>query len=160
MQIAVNTVVFFDFTLKNDNGEVLETSVGGEPLAYLHGMGEIVQGLELALTGRSAGDQFHVRVDPADGFGERLEELLQVFPREQFQEFPDLSEGMEFELPTQDGESTFTVVEVDEDAVTLDGNHELAGIVLCFDVMVREVREATAEELAHGHAHGVDCHHH
>jgi len=160
MQISANKVVLFDFTLKNDDGEVLGTSVGGEPLAYLHGAGEIVPGLELALAGKFANDEFRVRISACDGFGERDEGLVQIVPREQFRDFPDLCQGMEFELPNQDGEAIVTVAEVKDDFVTLDGNHELSGMVLHFDVVVREVREATSQELAHGHAHGVGGHNH
>lgn len=161
MQICANKVVLVDFTLTDDAGEVLDSSVGDEPLAYLHGGGEIVPGLEQALEGKASGESFQVRVEPAQAFGERDEALKYVVPREQFEEFPDLAVGMQFQLPMNGEEdAVVTVVEADEESVTLDANHELAGLVLNFDVVVRDVRDATADEIAHGHAHGAGGHHH
>ncbi|MEZ6130865.1 MAG: peptidylprolyl isomerase [Planctomycetaceae bacterium] len=160
MQISANKVVLVDFTLKDDHGEVLDTSVDDEPMAYLHGVGSILPGLEQALEGKSVGDKFQIRVDPELGFGERDETLKSVVPREQFEEFPDLAAGMQFQVPMNGEETIVTVVDADEDSVTLDANHELAGVVLHFDVVVRDVRDATADEIAHGHAHGAGGHHH
>jgi len=160
MQACANKVVLVDFTLKDDDGQVLDSSTDDEPMAYLHGVGAILPGLEQALEGKSVGDSFQVRVAPEDGFGERDEDLKSVVPREHFEEFPDLAAGMQFQVPMNGEETIVTVVEADADSVTVDGNHELAGLVLHFDVVVRDVREATADEIAHGHAHGAGGHHH
>ena len=160
MHISNDRVVFFDFTLKVDGQDEVDRSVDDEPVAYLHGAGEIVPGLESAFEGKSACDRFQVTVPPVEGFGERDESLCEVVLKEEFEEHADLEVGMQFRVPTDDGDSVVTVVEIGDTSVSLDGNHELAGRVLHFDVTVREVREATPEEIAHGHVHGVGGHHH
>lgn len=160
MIISENTVVLFDFTLTDGGGARIDSSEGDDPVAYLHGTGAIVPGLEVAFEGKSQGDTFQVTVPPADGFGERDEALMEVVPREEFEDSAELEVGMQFRVPTDDGESIVTVMEVSDDEVSLDGNHELAGMTLNFDVVIREVRKATPEEIAHGHAHGVGGHHH
>lgn len=160
MKIADKTVVLFNFILKDGDGAEIDNSSGDDPVAYLHGAGAIVPGLEAAFEGRSAGDTFQVTVPPSAGFGERDETLLEDVPREEFEDSAELEVGMQFRVPTDDGESIVTVTKVGEDTVSLDGNHELAGVVLDFDVTVVDVREATADEIAHGHAHGAGGHHH
>lgn len=160
MQISASKVVLLDYTLKGDDGQVLDSTTERGPMAYLHGTGTIVPGLESALEGKSEGAEVQVVVPPADGFGMRDEALRQVVPREQFEEFPDLSVGMKFRVPTDDGDATVTIVEVSDDSVIVDGNHELAGLELHFDVSIREVRDATEEEISHGHVHGPGGHHH
>jgi len=160
MRISANMVVLFDFQLKDDDGQPIESSADGEPIAYLHGSGEVVPGLEAALEGREAGDSFQVTVSPEDGFGERSEELCQDISKEEFTDIDDLAVGMQFRVPTDDGETVVTVTEIGNDFVSIDGNHELAGCTLHFDVQIREVRAATPEEIEHGHAHGVGGHHH
>lgn len=159
MQITDQKVVFFDFTLKGDDGEVIDSSIDEEPVAYLHGVGEVVPGLEAAFEGKAEGDRFQVTVQPSEGFGERDEALCEVVLKEEFEEVDDLEVGMQFRVPTDDGESIVTVVEIGEETVSLDGNHDLCGMVLHFDVTVREVRDATENEMAHGHAHGDGCDH-
>jgi FKBP-type peptidyl-prolyl cis-trans isomerase SlyD len=154
MQVAKNSVVAIDYKLTDDSGEVIDSSEGQEPLAYLHGAGNIIPGLEEALDGKVAGDQLQVAVPAEDGYGERSGELVQVIAREQFGDVEDLRVGMQFQVQTDEGYLVFTVVRVDGDAVTIDGNHPLAGRNLNFDVTVRDVREATDEELSHGHVHG------
>jgi len=164
MQIAKHKVVSIDYTLKVENGQILDTSEDDDPLSYLHGEGNIVPGLEDALDGKTVGDQLQVTVQPADGYGERIDELRQVVDRDSFKDVPDLEVGMQFRLPAEEDakedaeedEDEFvvvTVVEVSEDTVTIDGNHELAGEILHFDVSVRDIRDATPEEIDHGHAH-------
>ena len=160
MQVAKNSVVAIDYTLKDDDGEVLDTSEGREPLSYLHGSGGIIPGLERELEGKKAGDETQISIDPADAYGERNEALRQEVPRDQFEEEDDLEVGMQFRVDTNDGPMMITIVNVAEDKITIDGNHPLAGMALHFDVAVRDVREATEEELAHGHAHGPDGHEH
>ena len=155
MQITKNTVVAIDYKLTNDEGEVLDTSEGHEPLAYLHGVGGIIPGLERELEGKQVGDQLQVSVKPEDGYGERLDSLEQEVPRDQFEGAEDLALGMQFQVDSEAGPTVVTVIEIDDDAVTIDGNHPMAGINLNFDVTIREVREATADELSHGHVHGM-----
>ena len=160
MQIAENTVASFHYTLTNDAGEVLDTSRGREPLAYLHGAGNIVPGLEEAMAGHKAGDSFKVDVAPEDGYGNHHEGLVQDVPRAAFQGVDEIEPGMSFQANTPQGVHSVTVTKVTSDTVTVDGNHPLAGQRLHFDVEVTDVRAASAEELAHGHAHGPGGHHH
>jgi len=160
MQIAANTVVAIDYTLTDDDGQVLDTSEGRAPLSYLHGVGGIIPGLERELEGKQVGDQLKVAVAAKDGYGERNEELQQGVPRDQFEEIDDIAPGMQFRVDSDDGPLVVTVVDVAEDVVTVDGNHPLAGVNLNFAVSVREVRQATEEEVAHGHAHGPEGHAH
>jgi FKBP-type peptidyl-prolyl cis-trans isomerase SlyD len=160
MQIAENTVAAFHYTLTDDNGQVIDSSEGREPLAYLHGSGQIVPGLEKAMAGRVAGDQFKVDVAPAEGYGEHHPELAQELPREAFQGVEDIQPGMQFQGHGPQGVINVTVTKVDGQTVHIDGNHPLAGQTLHFDIEVTEVRPATEEELAHGHVHGAGGHHH
>ncbi len=158
MRIEKNTIVAIDYTLKDDDGQVLDSSDGREPLTYLHGVGGLIPGLEQELAGKQAGDQLQIAVAPADGYGERNEALQQEVPRSEFQGVEELELGMQFRVESDDGPLVVTIVEIDDDIVTIDGNHPLAGVNLNFAVTVREVREATQEELEHGHAHGPGGH--
>jgi FKBP-type peptidyl-prolyl cis-trans isomerase SlyD len=160
MQAAENSVVSIHYTLTNAQGEVLDSSRGGEPLVYLHGAGNIIPGLEKALIGKQAGDKLNVAVAPAEGYGERDEALIQQVPRRAFQGVKDIAPGMSFHAQSSQGPMQVTVTAVAGDMVTVDGNHPLAGETLNFDVEVTEVRAATLEELAHGHVHGAGGHHH
>lgn len=154
MQIASRKVVTLDYTLTDDQGEVLDTSKDSQPLVYLHGTGGIVPGLESALEGKDEGASLKVTVAPADGYGERDDELVKSLPRDKFPSDEDIEVGMQFRAQSDDGPVVVTVVEVDDQNVTVDGNHPLAGMTLAFDVTVLSVRDATLEELTHGHAHG------
>lgn len=160
MTITQDSVVTIHYTLKDDTGAVIDSSAGGEPLAYIHGHGNIVPGLERELTGRNAGDKVSVRVPPADGYGEYDKELVQSVPRRALRGIKEVQPGMHLHAQTEQGPRTVTVTRVAGDMVTLDGNHPLAGKNLNFDVEVAEVRDATSEELAHGHVHGPGGHHH
>lgn len=161
MEIADQRVVYMHYTLTNSQGEVLDSSRGHEPLAYLHGAGNIIPGLEKALLGKQAGDKLNVQVSPAEGYGERDEQLLQQVPRRAFQGVKDVQPGMSFQAQSGDGTPMrVTVTQVVGDMVTVDGNHPLAGETLNFDVEITEVRAATAEEMSHGHVHGEGGHHH
>ena len=154
MQVTKHKVVAIDYTLADDDGQTIDTSAGAGPLWYLHGEGNLVPGLERALEGRSIGDQLQVAVQPADGYGERNEELRQEIAREQLAELGELEIGMRFRVPDDDGRyMVVTIVDIEEATVTIDANHELAGATLHFDVTVKDVRAATEEEIAHGHAH-------
>ena len=161
MQIAQDKVVLIHYTLTDDGGKVLDSSSGGDPLAYLHGQGNIIPGLEKALEGRQAGDKLDVKVAPAEGYGERDDQLVQQVPRRAFGGVQNVQPGMQFHAQSAQGQMrVVTVTHVQGDMVTVDGNHPLAGEVLVFDVEVAEVRDATGEELEHGHVHGPGGHHH
>ncbi len=159
MQIANNKVVSIDYTLTNDAGEVIDSSQGGEPLVYLHGAQNIIPGLESALEGKVAGTALQVAVEPADGYGEYNEELTQVVSSEMFQGVEKIEAGMQFQAETSEGIQVVRIAKVDGDHVTIDGNHPLAGERLNFDVSVKEVRDASEDELEHGHVHGEGCSH-
>jgi len=156
MPIADNDVVTFHYTLKDDAAKVVDSSAGGEPLAYLHGHGNIVPGLERELTGKSVGDRLQVRVPAAEGYGEYDRALVQKAPRRALKGIANLRVG----LRLQAGHQAVTVTHIAGDMITLDGNHPLAGQNLNFDVEITAVRPATEEELAHGHVHGDGGHHH
>ena len=160
MQIAKNSAVTFHYTLTDDDGQVVDSSAGREPLAYLHGHGHIVPGLEKQMEGRVVGDKFDAHVAPEEGYGVRHEELVQEVPREAFQGVADIQPGMQFQGHGPQGVINVTVTKVEDDKVHIDGTHPLAGKALHFAIEVAGVREATAEELSHGHAHGEGGHHH
>ncbi len=160
MQIAKDKVVYIDYTLTNNAGEVLDSSQGAEPLAYLHGANNIIPGLEKELEGRKSGDALNVSIEPADGYGEFNPELTQVVPSSMFEGVEKIEVGMQFQAETPDGVQVIRIAEVEGDNITIDGNHPLAGQQLNFDVKVTEVRDASAEELEHGHVHGAGGHHH
>ncbi|MGM0702293.1 MAG: FKBP-type peptidyl-prolyl cis-trans isomerase [Pseudomonadota bacterium] len=154
MQIAQNSVVAFHYTLTNDAGEVLDSSEGRDPLTYLHGAGNIIPGLEKELEGRETGDKLNVAVTPEEGYGEVQPQLVQEVPRDAFQGVEAVEPGMQFQAQTQGGPLMVTVTQVEGDTVTVDGNHPLAGQKLNFDVEIADVREASQEEVEHGHVHG------
>ncbi len=157
MNVGKDKVVTIDYTLKSDKGEVLDTSKGDEPLLYIHGHGYLVPGLEKELEGKKAGDRVVTVVSPAEGYGEYDEELIFPVPRTEFPADEELAEGMQFQAHTEEGEQIFTVKAVSADTVTVDANHPLAGQNLHFDISIVDVREATREELSHGHAHEDHC---
>lgn len=160
MQIAERTVASFHYTLTDDAGRVIDSSSGHGPLTYLHGAGNIVPGLEKAMLGRSVGDAFDVVVAPEEGYGEPNEMLVQVVPRAAFQGVEELAVGMEFQAHTPQGPMSVAIAKIEGDEVTVDGNHPLAGRTLHFAIEVTDVREASLEEVMHGHVHGEGGHHH
>jgi FKBP-type peptidyl-prolyl cis-trans isomerase SlyD len=159
VSIKQNSVVTLHYTLRDDAGTVIDSSSEGEPLAYLHGHGNIVAGLERELEGRTRGDKLQVKVSPADGYGEHKDDLVQKVPRRLLKGIPSVSVGMRLQAQTEQGPRAVTITHVTGDMVTLDGNHPLAGKNLNFDINIEDVRDATAEELAHGHVHGPGGHH-
>jgi len=160
MKIAKDKVVSIDYTLTNDNGQVLDTSDGREPLAYLHGHGNIIPGLEEELTGKEAGDKMDVTVPPEKAYGARNEQLMVQVDKSQFDPNVELKPGMEFQTQDQNGVHYFRLDKIMGDTVLLDANHPLAGETLKFAVEIKDVREATKEELEHGHVHGPGGHQH
>lgn len=151
MQIGRHSVVSIHYTLRNDSGEVLDSSNGQAPLVYLHGAENIVPGLEQALDGRGVGDKFEVAVPPALGYGEHDPQLLHQVPRSAFQGVDQIMPGMQFQAGGQGAPVVVTAVTAE--TVTIDANHPLAGVRLNFSIEVVEVRESTDQERAHGHVH-------
>jgi FKBP-type peptidyl-prolyl cis-trans isomerase SlyD len=160
MQIADDRVVLIHYTLTNDAGETIDSSEGRDPLAYLHGRGNLISGLEAKLAGRVAGDKLKVRIAPDEGYGHVDPSLTQTVPRSAFPKDADLSVGMRFQTQSDRGPQVVVVTEVSDESVSVDGNHPLAGQHLNFAVEITEVREASDEELSHGHVHGAGGHHH
>ena len=161
MQIAKDKVVLINYTLKNDAGDVIDSSEGSDPLAYLHGAENIIPGLEKALEGKAAGDSLSVNIPPAEAYGEFDESKVQAVPKEMFEDAGEVTVGAQYHAAGPDGGYiTITVTEISDDSVTVDANHPLAGENLNFDVTIVEIREASAEELEHGHVHGPGGHNH
>jgi FKBP-type peptidyl-prolyl cis-trans isomerase SlyD len=152
MQISENSVVAIEYTLIDDQGQVIDTSDGREPLVYLHGHSNIIPGLEQAIEGQEPGAELEVTVPPEDGYGPYRDELVQDVPREAFAGVDKVEPGMSFRAESNSGPMTVLVREVGDETVTVDGNHALAGKVLNFKVAVKSVREATAEEISQGAA--------
>jgi FKBP-type peptidyl-prolyl cis-trans isomerase SlyD len=159
LSIKKDSVVTFNYTLKDDAGEVIDSSADGEPLAYLQGHGNLVPGLEREMEGKNAGDKLTVKVTPAEGYGEFSKELIQKVPRRSLKGISKITVGMRLHAQTGEGPRAVTVTAVMGDMVTIDGNHPLAGKNLNFDIEIIDVRDATEEELAHGHVHGPGGHH-
>lgn len=159
MQISRDSVVSLHYKLTGEDGNVIDAS-SGEPLSYLHGHGNIIAGLEQALEGAEAGLKSTVTIEPEKGYGERRDDMIVGVAREQFDPAMELKPGLQVMANGPQGDVVFTIVEIGDEEVTLDGNHPLAGQTLRFDVEVAEVRPATAEELEHGHVHGAGGHQH
>jgi len=162
IKIADNIVVTMDYELRID-GEVVDTSEDGDPIVFLQGAGQIIPGLEKAIYGLTAGDKKSVTVSPEDGYGEIDPDSIVEVPKDEFPEDFPLELGVEITVNTEDEEDESleeemeaTIVAINEDTITLDFNHPLAGKSLDFDVSILEVREATPEEIEHGHVHGDD----
>ncbi len=159
MSISDNTVVQFHYTLRE--GETLiETSAGSDPLAYLHGAGNVIPGLEKAMEGRSAGDEFEVTVAPEDAYGQRHEDRTQQMPIKQLQGAKRWKPGMIATVQTDQGMRQVTIIKAGLKHATVDLNHPLSGKELTFSVQIVDTRDATDDEIAHGHAHGIGGHHH
>jgi FKBP-type peptidyl-prolyl cis-trans isomerase SlyD len=160
MIISNDKVVTIDYSLTDEEGELIDSSVGEEPLIYLHGHHGIIPGLEQALAGHRTGDKVEVSIPPEEGYGDWDEDLVEVVAKEDFDDPEDLEIGTQFETETDEGARLATVIDIEGEDVTVDLNHPLAGMTLNFDVTVLDVRDATAEELAHGHVHGEHGHDH
>jgi FKBP-type peptidyl-prolyl cis-trans isomerase SlyD len=160
MNIVKDSVVTINYTLKNDAGEILDTSDGREPLVYLHGVGGLIPGLEKELEGKKATDKLNVSVPPEEAYGSRRDDLMRVVSKEGFQGEEEIVPGMRVQLETDRGPAIAVVAGIENENVTLDLNHPLADMTLHFDVEVLNVREAEAEEIAHGHVHGEGGHQH
>ncbi len=160
MQIADKNVVTLDYTLTDDQGTVLDSSEGRGDFTYLHGAKNIIPGLEKALAGKVVGDELTVHVEPAEGYGEHSDELIQQVPSNMFETDQEITIGTQFHAQATSGQMVVvTVTEIQDETITVDGNHPLAGTPLNFEVKVLEIREATTEELEHGHVHNGECGH-
>ena len=152
--IGNDLVVSIHYTLTNAEGEILDSSEDSDPLTYLHGAGNIIPGLEKALVGKTQGDSLEVTVQPEDGYGQLQAELIQQVSKEMFQGVDELEIGMGFQTQSPEGHTMMvSITAIDGDMVTIDGNHPLAGQVLNFSVTVDGIRDASSEELDHGHVH-------
>lgn len=157
MTISKDHVVSFDYKLTNSRAELLDSSENSGPLSYLHGYSHIIPGLEKALEGKPVGESLQVVVPPVEAYGLRDERRMGQVERSIFPEGADIQPGMRFRATSQNGSDLVVVVAVEGDTVTVDANHPLAGETLTFDVTIRDVRPATAEEISHGHVHGQGC---
>lgn len=156
MEIKKDTVASIHYTLRDGEGNLLDTSSGREPLTYLQGAGNLIVGMEEGLEGKSKGDKFNLKVAPEKGYGVKDSTLVQKVPRSAFGT-QKIDKGMQFQ--TNQGQ-VVTVTETGLESITVDANHPLAGVELHFDIEITDVRSATPEELSHGHVHGPGGHHH
>ncbi|MCK9468986.1 MAG: peptidylprolyl isomerase [Porticoccaceae bacterium] len=159
MTVKQNAVVSIHYTVRDEDGVQLDSSEGRDPLVYLHGAHNIIPGLELALEGKKVGEQLQISIAPEEAYGEHLDHLVESVPLQAFGEQP-VEVGMRFEAQTEQGPLSVVITAIDGEHVTVDGNHPLAGKPLSFDVTITDIRDASAEEVAHGHAHGPGGHHH
>ena len=160
MQIAEHTIVRFHYDLADEAGQPIESSREREPMAILYGAGNVIPGIEKAIEGRRAGERLQVTVPPAEGYGERREGLTQRVPKKFFNEARKLRPGDSTVLGSNQGPRVVTVLKIGETVIDVDLNPPMAGRTLCFDIEIMEVREASAEEIAHGHAHEPGGHAH
>ena len=159
--IKQNSVVTIHYELKDAAGAVLDTSKGKDPLVYLHGAGNIIVGLEEELAGKKVGEEINAVIPPEKGYGMPVDALVQTVPRSAFGEGIDqVTVGMRFQADTEQGPVPVVVTAMEGDTVTVDGNHPLAGQELHFKVSISAVRDASKEEVEHGHVHGEGGHHH
>lgn len=157
MTVENDKVVSIHYTLKNDDGETIDSSVGSSPLDYVQGRNYLLPKLEEACIGKNPGDKFNVVLEAKDGYGEYNDQLVVDVPRSQFDSSAPIEEGMQFQAMTEAGPQIVTVKKVTDDMITIDGNHDLAGVRLHFDIEIVDVREATADELQSGMVGGSGC---
>jgi len=159
MKITKNSVVVMHYAVSDSDDTLIDSSYDHKPMAIIHGSGYLIPGLENALENHQTGDKFEVSVEAEQAYGPRHDEYVQSVQKEFLQGVEDLAIGTQLRATTDDGEQTVIVIDITDDTVTVDGNHPLAGLDLKFDVEILEVREATAEELEHGHIHaeGESC---
>ena len=161
MKVGKDKVVLMHYTLKNDAGDVIDSSDGADPLPFLQGHGNIIPGLESALEGSKVGDKLDVSIKPEEGYGERMKDAIQEIPSSALQGVDKVKVGMQLQSQDKDGNAFLvSVTKIEDDKITVDGNHPLAGQTLHFSVSIESIRKAGAEELSHGHVHADGNHHH
>ena len=162
MKVTQNKVVYIDYTLKDKDGNMLDTSKGRDPLPFIQGIGNIIPGLEKAVEGKAKGDVFTAVIEPNEAYGEYQKEAVHIVPKSGFKGEGDetLQEGMQVQVETNNGPAIAMVTKIDGEDVTLDLNHPLAGVTLHFEVEVCDIRDASQEELEHGHVHEHGMHQH
>lgn len=158
MTIKPNSVVTLHYTVSTDDGTELDSSFGQDPLVFLQGSGFLIPGLDEALIGKTTGEKFSLDVEADKAYGERFDQLVQDVPKDMF-EGMDVEVGMSFRATTDQGEQSVIIIDINDEAVIVDGNHPLAGMDLSFDVEIIEVRDATADEIEHGHVHSTQSNH-
>ncbi|MCY7296615.1 peptidylprolyl isomerase [Alteromonas sp. a30] len=159
MKIAKDTVVAIHYTVSSNEGVEIDSTAEAEPLQFIYGYSQLISGLESSLEGKEAGEKMHIEVPASEAYGERHDGLVQAVPKNMF-EGMEPQVGMQFRASTDDGDQTVIIIDVNDDHVVVDGNHPLAGHPLTFDVEIVSVREATDEEVSHGHVHNDDsCSH-
>jgi FKBP-type peptidyl-prolyl cis-trans isomerase SlyD len=154
MKISSNKVIVMHYAVSDSDDTLIDSSYDTTPLAVIHGTGYVIKGLEDALVDHEAGDKFEVEVGCAEAYGDRFDDYVQTVPKEMFENVDDIEVGTQLRATTDEGEQTVIVVDMTDDKITVDGNHPLAGIDLKFEVEILEVRDATEDELKHGHVHG------
>jgi FKBP-type peptidyl-prolyl cis-trans isomerase SlyD len=159
MKVSLNKVVAIHYTLTNNEGTVLDSSNGRGPLNFIHGLGHLIQGMEEGIDGKEVGNKFQLKVSPEKGYGNYQNEMVQQVPLSAFAG-QEIKVGMQFEAGTDEQRFLVNIKAIDAETVTVDGNHPLAGVELNFDIEIIDIREATEDEIAHGHVHGPDGHHH
>ena len=155
MVISKNKVVAIDYTLKNTDGEIIDSSVGQEPLVYIQGIGNLIPGLEEILEGKSVGDTFNAVIPPEKAYGNFDENLVQLIPSKHFEQIPNLEVGMQLQANMGGEVRIVTITSIEENEVQIDANHPLSGETLDFDVTIKSIRDASQEELDHGHVHEI-----
>lgn len=159
MKITANKVGIVHYTLKNGDGKTLDTSEGKPPLEYIHGKGNLIPGMENSLEGKEKGSKFQIVIEPKDAYGDKSDAMINEVPLSNFPEKDQVKAGVMFQSQTPQGIKVGTVIKIENETVTLDFNHPLAGETLHFQVEVVDVRDATEDELSHGHIHGEGCNH-
>lgn len=160
MIVSKDTVVTFHYTLKNADGEEMESSTGRDPMSYLQGANNIIVGLEKAMEGHAVNDKFSATIEPEEAYGVRVEDNIQRIPLKRLKGLGKIKVGQVLNLQTDRGPVQVTVVKMGRFNVDVDANHPLAGVTLTFDVEITEIRQASEEETEHGHVHGSGGHHH
>jgi len=161
MKVGKDKVVLMHYTLKNDAGDVIDSSDGADPLPFLQGHGNIIPGLESALEGSKVGDKLDVSIKPEEGYGERMKDAIQEIPSSALQGVDEVKVGMQLQSQDKDGNAFLvTVTKIEDDKITVDANHPLAGQTLHFSVSIESIRKAEDEELSHGHVHADGQHNH
>ena len=161
MKVGKDKVVLMHYTLKNDAGDVIDSSDGADPLPFLQGHGNIIPGLESALEGSKVGDKLEVSIKPEEGYGVRMKDAIQEIPSSALKGVDEVKVGMQLQSQDQDGNAFLVnVIKIEDDKITVDANHPLAGQTLHFSVSIESIRKAEAEELSHGHVHADGQHNH